>query len=166
MTTLPNPNRRRRNAPTFSPQALPAGGRKGRVPNPPKWCQLGEAGTAWWRWAWKTPQACAWPSGSEDTVARRASLVDDLAALETIGGLDICDVLDAEYAKEVKTIVARVAALTTGRLTVMREMRDLDDRLGLSPRAMAAMHWAIAPEPERATVRTDDVRERVRAVAV
>ena len=82
---LPNPNRRRRNALTIPTTKLPASGRPGAVPKPPAWVQLGDAGRGWWRWAWKTPQASGWgtKAGQEVVVARRASLEDDLAALET-----------------------------------------------------------------------------------
>lgn len=144
---LPEPNRRRRNAPTIPTTALPVSGRKGRPPNPPAWVELGEAGWAWWRWAWGTPQACAWGPGQEVAVARRASLEDDLAAVATVGSLDLLDVLDAARQAEVRTIVTRLAAVATGRLAICREARELDDRLGLTPKGLAALRWTVVADP-------------------
>src|SRR5689334_13677132 len=81
---LPNPERRRRNAPTIPTTKLPAGGRPGRAPKPPGWLELDRAGKAWWAWAWKTPQAAAWSVGDEPMVARRAALEDELKTTAAI----------------------------------------------------------------------------------
>jgi hypothetical protein len=39
----------------------------------------------------------------------------------------------------------------TGEVALMKEMRELDNRLGLNPKAMADLRWSIAadakPEP-------------------
>ena len=78
-------------------------------------------------------------------MARRASLEDDLAALEAVQGLDFDDLL-GEKAMEVRLAVQHVAALATGRLQIVREMRELDDRLGLTPKAMAQLRWTIKGE--------------------
>lgn len=112
---LPSPTRRRRNPPTIPTTVLPAGGRQGPIPRPPSFVQLGKVGRAWWRWAWQTPQAAAWPDGSEVTVARRAQL-------------------EEQYAE-------------SGDVKLLPEMRQLDDRLGLSPKAMAQLRWKIADVP-------------------
>lgn len=74
-------------------------------------------------------------------VARRASLEDDLEALDDVRGLDFDDL--GERADQVRATVSRVAALATGRLQIVKEMRELDDRLGLSPKAMAQLRWTI-----------------------
>lgn len=140
---LPDENRVRRNAPTIPTTQLPASGRKGPAPTPPVGAGLGAAGKRWWKWAWSTPQAAAWASGHEGVVARRASLEDDLAALADVQSLDLADVLDEEAAR-FRSTVQRLAALATGRLAILREMRELDDRLGLTPKAMAALRWTIA----------------------
>jgi hypothetical protein len=139
---LPEPNARRTNAPTIPTTNLPPGGRPGRAPALPPTAKLGKAGRAWWRWAWKTPQAAAWASGHEGVVARRASLEDDLASLEAVRGVDFEDFV-GEKAPEVRQAVQRVAALATGRLQICKEMRELDDRLGLTPKAMAQLRWSI-----------------------
>src|SRR5688500_18198053 len=129
---LPQESRRRTNAPVIPTTLLPAGGRTDPAPKLPPNHGLRRAGKAWWRWAWATPQAAAWPLGMEGAVARRASLEDDLAALHDVHGLDFEELGDR--ADEVRQTVQRVAALATGRLQLMREIRELDDRLGLTPK--------------------------------
>ena len=99
---------------------------------------------------WSTPQAAAWALGHEGLVARRASLEDDLVALELVQGLDF-DEFVGEHMKDVREAVQRVAALATGRLQICREMRELDDRLGLSPKAMAQLRWTIKGDSEAAS---------------
>jgi hypothetical protein len=143
---LPDPDARRRNAPTIPTTHLPAAGRKGPAPKPPAWIELGKAGKAWWKWAWASPQAAAWTAGDEVSAAHRASLEDDLAALAKVEGLDLADVLDAESAREVKTVIERLARLATGRIAVCREMRELDNRLGLNPKGMADLRWKVVPD--------------------
>src|SRR5437868_7094406 len=137
---LPQPTRRRRNAPTIPTTQLPLAGRPGAAPPVPEWCPLGKAGRSWWRWAWSTPQAAAWGTGvgMEGVVARRAALEDSLAASEDVQGLDL-DGLDAARAQEVRMVVGQLASLVTGRMTLVREMRELDDRLGLTPKGMAQL---------------------------
>ena len=43
-------------------------------------------------------------------------------------------------------LVQRIAALATGRLQIMREMREIDDRLGLTPKGLAALRWKIVDD--------------------
>lgn len=164
---LPNPQRRRRNAPTISTTALPLGGRPGKAPVFPSWYSPGKEGLAWWRWAWKQPQSAAWPAGMEDIVARRACLVDDLVTLEAMP-LDVCEMLQIPRQQAVELLeamVRRLSALATGRLNVMKEMRELDDRLGLSPKAMAALRWGVA-EDEVSERREEKTATRRRLSAV
>lgn len=159
---LPDPNRRRRNAPTIPTTALPASGRKGPAPRLPRGVQLGEAGAAWWRWAWRTPHAAAWSVGDVHTVARRAALEDALAALDDgVGRFDLAELLgldeDDERVRLLAQLVGELRKLATGRLAVEREMRELDDRLGLSPKAFAALRWRIVDDsPQDATDGTGD----------
>lgn len=165
---LPDPNRRRRNAPTIPTTNLPASGRIEPVPEPPEWVCLGEAGNAWWDWAWKTPQACGWSSGDDATIARRASLEDDIAAIATCEGLDFADVLGAQTRTAVKNAIGRLASLAIGRLNICREMRELDNLLGLTPKGMAALRWKIvtdvkpAEQPTPSAVASlEDRRQRI-----
>lgn len=147
---LPNPKRRRRNAPTIPTTQLPVSGRQGPAPAVPSWIKLEKSGRAWWAWAWSTPQAVAWGDsvGQEPIVARRAQLEDDLDALEQIKGLDLdwLDQEDYESAKALR-IVKNVARLAIGRLQVLAAMKDLDNQLGLTPQAMARLRWTIVADP-------------------
>lgn len=118
---LPSEDRVRRNAPTIPTTHLPVSGRSEPAPEPPKWMELGDKGLAWWSWAWSTPQACAWGPGQETFIARRASLEDVLVATDPDS--------------------ARYTALC-------REMREMEDRLGLTPKGMAALRWKIIADPE------------------
>lgn len=176
---LPAENRRRTNAPTIPTTNLPASGRPGNPPRLPTFVHLGKAGKAWWRWAWSTPQAVAWARGHEAAVARRASLEDDLDALEFVG-LDL-DRLPAEsdlelvvYLDHVKCVIQKLKSLAGGRLAVLREMRELDDRLGLTPKAMAALRWTIVedepvaegePDGDAQVSRLEDRRRRLTSVS-
>jgi hypothetical protein len=162
---LPQQQRRRRNAPTIPTTMLPVEGRSGPVPRPPKWAVLGVNGQAWWRWAWKTPQAAGWAPGHESVVARRASLEDDLHTLETFERVDWTSLLglpEDDAVKELRFLVERLHGLATGRLQVMREMRELDDRLGFTPRGLAALRWQVvaADEPVGAESEQQSVSER------
>jgi hypothetical protein len=156
---LPEKNRRRRNAPTIPTTNLPASGRVGRSPRCP--LALGKAGRAWWRWAWKLPQAVAWSDGDHYAIARRARLEDDVEALEFVG-LDI-DQLPASddeglrtYLEHVERLLRTLKRVAGGKLAVEREMRELDDRLGLTPKGIAALRWTIVEDqPAEAPVDED-----------
>lgn len=151
---LPTRNPRRRNKPTIPTTNLPVSGRQGAAPAVPSWVTLQKAGLSWWRWAWATPQACAWGDsvGQESIVARRAQLEDMVAALNDVRGLDFDDLrlddTDFKNSAEVKAAVRTVVALATGHLQLMKEMRELDDRLGLTPKGMEALRWKIVADPE------------------
>jgi hypothetical protein len=119
---LPTGTAIRRNAPTIPTTNLPVAGRVTPVPDPPVGYEFGAAASDWWGWAWRTPQACAWDDGSLFVVARRALFEDDLA--------------EAEDAK--------------ARLGLSREMREMDDRLGLTPKGLAANRWKIVADDQAA----------------
>lgn len=162
---IPDPNARRRNAPTIPTTDLPAGGRAGRSPTPPSRYRLSNAGRQWWAWAWHTPQAAAWDGGGfEELVARRAALEDDLAAIARPHGLDLRE-LEAATSPELAAAVRSVAALATGRLAILKECREIDDRLGLTPRGLAALRWRVLAAPEEepeVAAPVDEVEQRRR----
>lgn len=161
---LPDENARRRNKRTIPTTNLPISGRSEPAPDLPEWVELGNAGRAWWAWAWSTPQAAGWGvgAGQEAIVARRASLEDDLAAAHEVEGLDLLDVLDTESFAQFKAAIGRLAALATGRLAILKEMREVDTRLGLTPHALAALRWKIVAdeEPAAAAGQSDEVTRR------
>lgn len=154
---LPNPQRRRRNEPTIPTTTLPAEGRTGTAPKVPTTVTLGKNGKAWWAWAWKTPQACAWSDGDLMAIARRATLEDDLAAIEVVDGLDLVQLLELvdeesqKVARLIEFTMRRLHALAAGKITLVREMRELDDRLGLTPKAFAQLRWTIEAKDEGET---------------
>ena len=150
---LPNQQRRRRNAPAIPTTDLPAGGRKGAIPKPPEWVDLGKAGMAWWKWAWRTPQSAAWSTGDRPLVARRALLEDYLAARSLGDSLQLEDFLDLDSSYEalevVKFTIDKLVQLAGGGLGIMRECREIEDRLGLTPKALAALRWKIVDADPR-----------------
>lgn len=150
---LPEPGARRRNAPTIPTTVLPAGGRKGRAPKPPAGYELRDAGKRWWRWAWSLPQAAAWDDGALYHLARRAQLEDDLAALELVDHFDLAELLgmdESETIRHLEFVLGRLKSMGSGRLAVMKEMRELDQRLGLNPEALAKLRWTIVADPSSA----------------
>ncbi|MEH3055532.1 MAG: hypothetical protein PGN13_16265 [Patulibacter minatonensis] len=154
---LPEPNARRRPAqPTIPTTALPAAGFDGKAPRIPKSYELAEAGKAWWRWAWKTPQAAAWSPGDTYAIARRASLEDELAAIGAVPEINVADLLgdamlaDLEDQDEVRKLgeafewlISSLQKAAGPANAVRREMRELDDRFGLTPKGMAQLRWKI-----------------------
>lgn len=156
---IPKPadQRRRRNAPTIPTTALPAAGFAGPYPAPPKWVTLDTAGAAWWHWAWRTPSAAGWSSGDLVMISRRASIEDDLAAIHVVGGLDVADLLDIDpddRTAELEWLIRRLHSLAAGKLALAREARELEDRLGLTPKGMAALRWTIVDkdaDPKKTT---------------
>ncbi len=151
---LPDPRSRRRNAPTIPTTNLPADGRTGPVPRPPSSYKLGPAGRAWWKWAWKLPQAAGWSKGDLYAVARRGQLEDEMAALAKVDGGGIAELLHVADAKEFEDqfgwLLRSLKSSAAGSTNLMREMRELDDRLGLTPKGMATLRWTIvAPKEEQ-----------------
>jgi hypothetical protein len=125
---VPKPDARRQRkviADRRSASRVPVTGRSGRPPNCP--LDLGDAGRRWWRWAWSTPQACAWNKGFLEPLARRAALED---------ALDACGSNPADIAKLVPIMVR------------------IDTAFGLTPLAAAQQHLQFVddePAPAKAT---------------
>lgn len=169
---LPTPNHRRRNAPTIPTTVLPAGGRPGPVPKVPHWKALGPAGLAWWAWAWKTPESAAWSDGHHVAVARRASIEDDLAAMDQAPTFDVAAVLEVEEdyrTAEVKWLVTCLLRLATGKTTLDREARELDKQLGLTPKGFADLRWTIRDdeaEPKAGTPKPTAAKSRSRKLKI
>lgn len=118
------------------PLLLPAGGRKGPTP---MWPLPGPASPdelAYWSRLWQKPQAVVWAEQ------------------------EIFDIV----ARYCRIAVAAVAADATAAL--MAQATSMEDRLGLTPRAMRMLLWQIAPDEVtgKRDERTEDVRTRLRAV--
>jgi hypothetical protein len=149
---LPDPTSIRRNKPTVPTTNLPAGGRQDPPPSVPAGYEFSAAAAAWWEWAWSTPQAAAWDDGAIYVVARRAQLEGDLAALgspvaETAATLADLLGVDADDSKgrirEVCDIFAGLKRAAGNEVSLMREMRELDGKLGLTPESLARLRWTI-----------------------
>lgn len=144
---VPAAERRRRNEPTFPTTRLPVSGYRGPIPKVPAQVVLETAGKAWWRWAWRTPQAAAWNAGHLWNVARRAQLED-------------------VWAKQLEDGKATAAMASA--------MQMLENRLGLTPKGMLELRWEIvadipapdaAPDPEHANEVAQRRAERERRLA-
>lgn len=139
---LPKPadQRRRMNTPMIPTTSLLVSGRKGAAPKVPSGYVLGAAGRAWWKWAWALPHALAWSDGDLYIVARRAVLEDQLALLSrSPGSFDLSELNSTD-------LLAYARTLLGADDKVKREIRELEDRLGLSPKAFAALRWSIVDD--------------------
>jgi len=133
----PDNQKRNRNEPAFGWSDLPAAGREGEPPSlPPR----SEDARDWldvtieaWADLWKSPQATMWdPSGR--TLRSWAVCFDDLAQCQ----------------KDRKPVPA----------SLLNEMRQVEDRHGLSPKAMLQLRWRIVTEDSSAVpVRTSKDRK-------
>jgi hypothetical protein len=113
----PNPNARRRNArPDMT--ALPAGGYEGDVPEWPLAGRKKPAELTLWGVLWRTPQASAWAVMGDGTT-------------RTI----------ARYCR-----LSLVAEDPKAMATIHTEVRQLEDRLGLTPMAMRRLMWDVASD--------------------
>jgi hypothetical protein len=140
---LPDPNRQRRNAPLIPTTNLPAAGRQGPPPRVPDGYKLNHHGRRFWKWAWSTPQAAAWDEGCVYLVARRAQLEGERTTLRAaVPKLSVDEIIEAGALLDLARTIAGAAA------TVDREIRELDDRLGLNPKARAALRWQITAGDE------------------
>lgn len=181
MPVLPDPNARQTGHRVIPTTTLNASGPSSIPPEVPPWVVLRESGRKWWDWAWTTPQACAWGTnvGMEDVVARRASMVDDLDALEWAHSdvVEMAELLDLlEQGETIKWLFQRLVSMTTGRLAVQKAMTELDNLLGLTPKGMAALRWVVvddaaghdeadAAAEEASQEEADELAERRRRLA-
>lgn len=111
---------------------LPAEGRTGRTP---KW-PLGGRTPAGWVALWKKPQAVMWEQHGTELVVARYLLLRNLV----------------QNPKSVEEINA----------AAWSELRQLEDRLGLTPMAMLRLRWEIAPDEmeEKRQEKTASTRRR------
>lgn len=101
---------------------LPASGRQGKAPTWPLTGKLSQVEQIAWRELWATPQAVAW---------------EELGWTRTV----------ARYCRVMVQAEDLYAEATT-----RAEARQLEDRLGLTPKAMRMLLWEIVPDDAPATV--------------
>lgn len=112
----PDSERRRRNAPMANTVRLPREGRKGRAP---KW-PLGGRAARGWADLWKKPQAVMWERSGDEIVVARYLIIRNL-------------IQQPENADQINA-------------TALSELRQLEDRLGLSPMARHRLRWEIVED--------------------
>jgi hypothetical protein len=115
----PEATRRRRNH-TPGVRQLPAGGRPGAPPSWPLTARPNDDEVSLWDELWHSPQAVAW----QDMGAGLARVV-------------------ARYVRW--TVAAEVGIPADVATSALAELRQLEDRLGLTPMALARLHWTIEP---------------------
>lgn len=154
---LPDPNAVRANAPRIPTTNLRSSGPDREPPEVPETYALHDAGRKFWDWAWRLPQACAWDDGTLYAVARRAQLEDDLAMLRgsdawMIELEEFMDTAEEDMFGHIKKVFSALRRLAGNEVSIMKEMRELDNKLGLTPEAMARLRWSIvddSPEDEK-----------------
>jgi hypothetical protein len=124
-----------------SAQRLPRSGRKGRAPKWPLPDPATPAEAHAWRYVWKLPQAVAWERLKAERTVARYCIV--LAASEERGASG----------------------------AILAEVRQMEDRLGLSPMALLRLRWSIVDdelleaEKARKTPAGGSTRSRLRVVS-
>lgn len=158
---LPDPNAIRRNAPRIPTTNLRASGPDREPPDVPETYSLHEAGRSFWDWAWRLPQACAWDDGTVYAVARRAQLEDDLAMLRgsdawMIELEEFLDTAEDEIFGQIQKVFGALKRIAGNEVSLMKEMRELDNKLGLTPEAMARLRWQIVDDSDPADSKTPE----------
>ncbi len=123
----------------FDWTVLPVEGRKGRAPALPALRVWDDEDRAYWRALWRKPQAVVWErEGHVEFVARLLALRHDFVHGDG------------------------AAAALSG------EMRQLEDRLGLNPKALMGLRWRIVADEVAAARRPKaggSARDRLRTVS-
>lgn len=133
-TPKPPGARRRRNTGQSEWQQLPAEGRRGKAPEPRTDRVLGEIAKQYWETLWSSPMAVTFTDADIQPLTRLAVLVDDRARAESADGL--LEIVEDYHGNEVEVIVGRFAA--------DGEIRQLEDRYGISPLARRRLQWEVS----------------------
>lgn len=134
-------SRRNRNERAFDWTVLPLEGRPGPAPALPSWREWTDATLDWWAELWARPQAVMWDQSGRSLHA--------LALLHHEMMMD-------PFRKE-----SRLPSITA-------EMRQHEDRHGLTPKAMLQLRWRVSSTPTDGSGKVlsivpRDVAERVAA---
>jgi hypothetical protein len=69
-------------------------------------------------------------------------------------GFDLAEILgiaDSELSRRLTAVFTKLKALATNKIQVAKEARELENRLGLNPKALAELRWTIVASPGVAT---------------
>lgn len=153
----PASQRRRRNKPAVAAKLSPAP-RGRRAPTLPGADGLLAETRAWWRMVWKSPMAAHWIEADRPAVVRLAHL-QDLVARELLGWTDRAKV--GGLRPDDEDIVRVELAGSMVSVALLAEMRQIEDRLGLTPMARKRLQWEMDDEaPAAAKAPADEVAAR------
>jgi hypothetical protein len=143
----PAAQRRRRNAPTAGAAVLE--GPQRRAPKLPGSKELLASTRSWWRTVWASPMASRWTPADEPALVRLAHL-KDLTDRELRGWTVRMQVGDLEHDENRPGLVRVVLAGAMVSVQLLAEMRQLEDRLGLTPMARRRLGWELPGEDDQA----------------
>lgn len=144
----PTEDRRRTNEPTFGWTDLPAAGREGPPPamsDDHDYSEFAE----WWADLWSSPQAEAWDQSGR-------TMFGYLECKRLLNTIEIVQRADGR----------ELAVPAAPRTAILAEMRQIEDRHGLNPKAMMQLRWRIvdgvapAVKPKKPPARRRDPRLR------
>lgn len=142
----PASQRRRRNV--VKPAAtLPATVRVAKAPALPRSKEMLASTRAWWKTVWASPMSAQWIAADLPNVYRLAALVDLTArqfAIVAEGPIPRLEERIEWQTEDRRTILVRFESPVQAQL--LAEMRQLEDRLGLSPMARKRLQWEIPDE--------------------
>lgn len=137
MTVPPNPNSARGMRGRVGPQKLPKGGRTGAAPRWPLSVPATDEEKKAWRDLWRTPQAVIWEQQEWTRFVARYCRI----------------MVEAEQ--------------PNAKYQVRAEARQMEDKLGLTPKAMRMLMWEVVEDEmaaQRQTSNADSARRRIKAV--
>jgi len=95
---------------------------------------LGPIAQRYWETLWSSPMAVTFVDADIQALTRLVSLVDDRARAESADGL--LEIVEDYNGNEVQVIVGRFAGDA--------EIRQLEDRYGVSPAARRRLQWEVS----------------------
>lgn len=150
----PASQRRRRNK-TAAAATLPAAPKRRTAPKLPGGENMLPETRAWWRMVWKSPVAAQWIEVDRPAVVRLAHL-QDLVGREVIGWSDRARVGSLREDRDDQDVVRVELAGSMVSVQLLAEMRQIEDRLGLTPMARRRLGWEVEEQPSAAAAAPAD----------